>query len=222
MAVVSRVEQHDQRTAVVVADLFTDRTPVLSRDVDDHHIGRRPTPGQLQRCADHVDGAFLTEQSEQVDAQPHAPVQDHALPDLRCWHLSSLGWLATSGRSPAGPRFPGEWTPLQVAGAEPEYWIGQPGHSPQTVVTWGPDLEHAVRSDRRRVAPNGEGNARWAAVAMPAPTAVQRFDDRVLGAWPCPCPSPLSGGDPPWPCPCPPGGGCFSSFFGSPGCVPSQ
>jgi hypothetical protein len=49
--------------------------------------------------------------------------------------------------------------------------------------------------------------------------SVQRFDDRVLGGWPCPCPPPLPGGDPPWPS----GGGCFSSFgLGSPGCVPSQ
>jgi hypothetical protein len=72
MAVVSRVEQHDQRTAVVVADLFTDRAPVLGRNVDNHHIGRRSTPRQLHGSADHVDGAFLNQHSKQVDAQPHA------------------------------------------------------------------------------------------------------------------------------------------------------
>jgi hypothetical protein len=101
VAVVRGVEEHDQPTAVVVADLFTDCTPVLSRNVDDDHIGRRSTPGQLQRCLDHVDGAILTEQSEQLDARPHASIQqDHALRDLWCWHLSSLGGLATSGHKP--------------------------------------------------------------------------------------------------------------------------
>lgn len=88
------MEEHDQRTAVVVADLLTDRTPVLSGNVDDDHIGRRSTPGQLQRCLDHVDGAILTEQSEQLDARPYASIQQgHALRDLWCWHLSlSAGW----------------------------------------------------------------------------------------------------------------------------------
>jgi len=92
VAVVSGVEEHDQRTAVVVADLFTDRTPVLSGNVDNDDIGRRSTPGQLQRSVDHVDGAVL-EQSEQLDTRPHASVQQgHAL-DLGWWHLSSLGGL---------------------------------------------------------------------------------------------------------------------------------
>ena len=101
VAVVCRMEEHDQRTAVVVADLFTDRTPVLSGNVDNDHIGRRSTPGQLQRCLDHVDGAILTEQSEQLDPRPHALIQQgHALRDLWCWHLSSLGGLATSGYEP--------------------------------------------------------------------------------------------------------------------------
>jgi hypothetical protein len=100
VAVVRGVEEHDQRTAVVVADLFTDRTPVLSGNVDDDHIGRS-TAGQLQRCLDHVDGATLTKQSEQLDARPHASIeQGHALRDLWCWHLSSLGGLATSGHKP--------------------------------------------------------------------------------------------------------------------------
>jgi hypothetical protein len=77
------MEEHDQRTAVVVADLFTDRTPLLSGNVDNDHIGRRFSPGQLQRCLDHVHGAILTDQSEQLDARPHAPVQQgHALRDL--------------------------------------------------------------------------------------------------------------------------------------------
>jgi hypothetical protein len=98
VAVVSGVDQHDQPTAVVAADLFTDRAPVLSRNVDNHHIGRRPIPRQLQWCADHVDGAFLTEQSEQPDTRLHASVQQgHALRDLWCWHLTSLGWLAAEG-----------------------------------------------------------------------------------------------------------------------------
>jgi hypothetical protein len=98
VAVVCGVEEHDQRTAVVVADLLTDRTPVLSGNVDNDHIGRRSTPGQLQRCLDHVDGAILTEQSEQLDARPHASIQQgHALRALWYWHLSSLGGLATSG-----------------------------------------------------------------------------------------------------------------------------
>jgi hypothetical protein len=101
VAVVRGVENHDQRTTVVVTDLFTDRTPVLSGNVDNDHIGRRPTPGQLKRCLDHVDGAILTEQSEQLDARPYASIhQGHALRDLRCWHLSSLGGLATSGHKP--------------------------------------------------------------------------------------------------------------------------
>jgi hypothetical protein len=101
VAVVRGVEEHDQRAAVVLADLFTDRTPVLSGNVDDDHIGRRSTPGQLQRCLDHVDGAILTEQAEQLDTRPHTSIQQgHALRDLWCWHLSSLGGLATSGHKP--------------------------------------------------------------------------------------------------------------------------
>jgi hypothetical protein len=85
VAVVRRVEEHDQRTVVVMADLFTDRTPVLSGNVDNDHIGRRSTPGQLRRCLDHADGAILTKQSEQLDARAHASIQqDHALRDLRC------------------------------------------------------------------------------------------------------------------------------------------
>jgi hypothetical protein len=108
VAVVCGVEDHDQRTTVVVTDLFTDRTPVLSGNVDNDHIGRRSIPGQLQRCLDHVDGAILTEQSEQLDARPHASVhQGHALRDLWCWHLSSLGGLATSGHNRSGPHFSG-------------------------------------------------------------------------------------------------------------------
>src|SRR5512133_2137736 len=150
MAVVARMEQHDQRTAVVVADLFTDRTPVLSRDVDDHHIGQRPTPRQLQRCADHVDGAFLTEQSEQVDAQPHAPVQDHALPDLWCWHLSSLGWWATSGRNPGGPRFLGsEGTPFRGDDANAlvqEVFALASGQVPHRALLAGEALHAHIRS----------------------------------------------------------------------------
>jgi hypothetical protein len=106
VAVVCGVEDHDQRTAVVVADLFTDRTPVLSGNVDNDHIGRRSTPGQLQRCLDHIDGAILTEQSEQLDARPHASIQQgHALRALWYWHLSSLGGLATSGTDRSGPHF---------------------------------------------------------------------------------------------------------------------
>jgi hypothetical protein len=101
VAVVRGVEEHDQRTAVVLADLFTDRTPVLSGNVDNDHIGRRSTPGQLQRSLDHVDGAILTEQAEQLDTRPHTSIQQgHALRDLWCWHLSSLGGLATSGHQP--------------------------------------------------------------------------------------------------------------------------
>jgi hypothetical protein len=101
VAAVCGVEEHDQRTAVVVADLFTDRTPVLNGNVDDDHIGRRSTPGQLQRCLDHVDGAILTEQSEQLDTRPYASIQQgHALRYLWCWHLSSLGGPATSGYKP--------------------------------------------------------------------------------------------------------------------------
>jgi hypothetical protein len=95
VAVVLGEEQHDHRTPVMVADPFTDRAPVLSRNVDNHHIGRRPNPRQLQRFADHVDGEFLTEQSEQLSARAHASVQQsHMLRDLWCWHLASLGWLA--------------------------------------------------------------------------------------------------------------------------------
>jgi hypothetical protein len=98
VAVVCGVEDHDQRTAVVVADPFTDRTPNLSGNVDNDHIGRRSTPGQLLRCLDHVDGAILTEQSEQLDARPQASIQQaHALRDLGCWHLSSLSGPAISG-----------------------------------------------------------------------------------------------------------------------------
>jgi hypothetical protein len=108
VAVVWGVEDHDQRTTVVVTDLFTDRTPVLSGNVDNDHIGRRSIPGQLQRCLDHVDGAILTEQSEQLDARPHASIhQGHALRDLWCWHLSSLGGRATSGHNRSGPHFSG-------------------------------------------------------------------------------------------------------------------
>jgi hypothetical protein len=77
------VEDDDQRTTVVVTDLFTDRTPVLSGNVDNDHIGRRSIPGQLRRCLDHIDGAILTEQSEQLDARPHAYIhQGQALRNL--------------------------------------------------------------------------------------------------------------------------------------------
>lgn len=85
VAVVSGVEEHDQRTAVAVADLFTDRTPVLSGNVDNDDIGRRSTRGQLQRCLDHVDGAVLTEQNEQLKTRPRTSVQQgHTLQDLWC------------------------------------------------------------------------------------------------------------------------------------------
>ena len=105
VAVVRGVENHDQRTTVVVTDLFTDRTPVLSGNVDNDDIGRRSTPGQLQRCLDHVDCAVFTEQSEQLDTRPHASVQQgHALLDLWCWHLSSLGGLVTSDTLRGGPQ----------------------------------------------------------------------------------------------------------------------
>jgi hypothetical protein len=73
----------------MVADPFTDRAPVLSRNVDNHHIGRRPTPRQFQRFADLVDGEFLTEQSEQLGARAHASVQQsHTLRDCWCRHLN--------------------------------------------------------------------------------------------------------------------------------------
>lgn len=82
VAVVSEVEQHDQRTAVVAADLLTDRGPVLSRHVDHDHIRLR-TLGQLEWRPNHVDGAFSTEQGEQLGAWPHASAQQgHALPHV--------------------------------------------------------------------------------------------------------------------------------------------
>jgi hypothetical protein len=55
--------------------------------------------------------------------------------------------------------------------------------------------EHAVRGDRRSVAPNGEGSTPQGCPCRCRP--VQRLDDRVLGGWPCPWSPPLSGGDPP-------------------------
>jgi len=61
LAAVSRVQQHEQPTGVVAADLFTDRTSVLRRDIDHHHIGRRETSGQLDRRPNHLQLAFLTE-----------------------------------------------------------------------------------------------------------------------------------------------------------------
>src|SRR4029453_12312756 len=73
---------------------------------------------------------------------------------------------------------------------------------PQTVVALAlPGRDTPLGATGEASPLTARGMAHWPAGAMPAPTAVQRFDDRVLGVWPSPWPPPLSGGDPPWPCP---------------------
>jgi hypothetical protein len=62
LAAVSSVRQHEQPAAMVAADLFTGRTPVLRGDIDHHHIGRRETFGQLDRGPNYLQLAFLYEQ----------------------------------------------------------------------------------------------------------------------------------------------------------------
>jgi hypothetical protein len=49
VAVVSKVEEHDQRTVVVATHLLANRASVLNRHIDHDHICRRPTLGQLNR-----------------------------------------------------------------------------------------------------------------------------------------------------------------------------
>jgi hypothetical protein len=86
VAAVLRVEQHEQPTAVVAANLLTDTASVLRGDIDHDHIGRRDALGQLDRRPDHLQLVFLTEQQVQREVQqPPAPGhQDYPL-----WHV----WL---------------------------------------------------------------------------------------------------------------------------------
>jgi hypothetical protein len=60
-------EEHDQRTAVVAADLLAGGPPVRRGDVDHDHIGRWSVD-QLDGRADHGDVAMLAVQGEQLVA----------------------------------------------------------------------------------------------------------------------------------------------------------
>ena len=94
MTAVSPLEQHQQPTAVVAADLFTDSTSVLRGDIDHDHIGRRDPLGQLGRRVNRLQLAFLPKQQAQPDLQLPAPGdQGHIL-----WHgcpLTALCWSTT-------------------------------------------------------------------------------------------------------------------------------
>jgi hypothetical protein len=72
---VSPAEEHDQRTAVVAADLLAGGPPIRRGDVDHDHIGRWSVD-QLDGRVDHGDVAILGVQGEQLGAQSHVRVQE--------------------------------------------------------------------------------------------------------------------------------------------------
>jgi hypothetical protein len=111
----SLVEEHDQRAAVVAADLLAGGPPVRCGDVDHDHIGRWSVD-QLDGRADHVDVAMLAVQGEQLGAKPHAPVQEgNPLRHVDSGHRWSLCWSACQNSSDTrgddvGATGEGEWT----------------------------------------------------------------------------------------------------------------
>jgi hypothetical protein len=92
-----RVEQHEQPTAVVAADLLTDNASVLSGDIDQDHIGRQATRSQLDRRPDHLQLVFLTEQQAQREVQqPLVPDTRITLRGTSGLHLlTGLCWSTT-------------------------------------------------------------------------------------------------------------------------------
>jgi hypothetical protein len=87
VAAVSRVEEHNQPTAVMVADLFNDPASDQPWQVDHKHISRPSTLGQLDpradRRADHGYLMFPIEQADQLGAAALTPVQQgHVLRDV--------------------------------------------------------------------------------------------------------------------------------------------
>jgi hypothetical protein len=61
VAAVCRVEQHDQPTVVVAAELLTGNAAVLGGHLDHDHIGWWPIRDELGRRANHLQLAFLND-----------------------------------------------------------------------------------------------------------------------------------------------------------------
>jgi hypothetical protein len=110
-AAVSRVEEHDQPTVVVAAELLTGSAPVLGGHLDDDHIGRWPTRGQFGRRTNHLQLVFLNDQGEHRGAWPLSSVeQGHALRHLvphslgvsGCWRYWADAGVVVLLRLPGG------------------------------------------------------------------------------------------------------------------------